>query len=355
MPNKINVKKNKDFFKFLIDVSRKKSVNPIFSNIKVVFDSRGTTWFATDGEISYFFTEEAVNEDLGSCVFNGNMFWNFLKKVKSDEILVSWNKSFFNVFDNKNNASLKLFTHDFEFKDKNNFEILCTMNTDKIRMVVESALLPVNDTNGGVLSLIVKNDSLSFLARDYRRLSLSKINIEGDFSKSFVITARQIIMEKLLDFCSKYDTIQLYSNDSEYMIQQNGEYLIFKKLTADNLNYESLCNNLNCLEYKCSLDDIKHALEFVSIMCSKLNHTVELIFNGNELTLQVIDPNQGKCVRSVDGSGEVYGSIYINTQYFLEALSLKNDDDVYLYYKSKESKFIMKSGIVTHVIMPIVR
>lgn len=356
MSNKIGVKKNKDFFKFLIDLSRKKSVNPLFNNIKVVFDNSSTTWFSTDGEISYFFIEEVDNEILGSCVFNGNIFWNFLKKVKSEFIEVEWNKSFLNLVDNNNKASLKLCSQELVCKDMSNITFLCSLPSKDIKSVIDGALLPVDDVTGGLLSLIIKQNKLNFLARDNRRLSFSEIE-EYDLGvgTGLTITARPIVMDKLLDFCDKYDAIDIYHNDNEYMIKQNNEYLIFKMLNAGDINYESLCSNLNFLEYKCDAKELSNAVDFVNIMCSKLNHTVELIFNGNELDVRVTDPNQGKCIRNLTGEGEIYGKIYLNIQYLIDVLSLKKDADIFMYYKSQESRFVLKNGIATHVIMPVIR
>lgn len=367
MSNIINIKKNRKFFKFLTDLSRKKAVEQIFNNIKVTFEEKQTTWFANDGEISYFFTEQVENSQLGFCVFNGNLFWNFLKKVKSDQIESSWNGSFLNLIDGKNKVSFKLYAKEFESgfitKDGNikiqsnhhlrEFKVITEMNTEHIKKVIENGLLAVNDEIEGILSIIIKNNKLKFLARDSRRLCITEI--DAPYDNNITITARRLIMEKVLEFATEYDKIQLYHTDSEYMVHYANEYLIFKKLKPDSLEYDNLCGHQNALSYTCKISELKEAVEFVTIMCSKLNHTAQLIFNGKDLNLQVIDPNQGKCTREIVGQGDINGSIYLNAQYLLDAIMLKNSDDITLYYKSKDRECVLINGIATHVIMPIVR
>lgn len=379
--NVINIKQIQKFIKSLTSICNKKSVDSTFNNFKIEFHQNKTIWFATDTEISYFFVDENVsNEVENTFVINAKIFSNFIKKTKSKEVYIQEKtRSSFILSDGKNSIIIKSFAGSFPQKSTDNFQKIFTFFCKTLSSIIESSKLNINEQNDGKFSLKVTKDAITFWSRDNRRLSVSEYKNESTYE--FYISLRLIVIDKILELCDSYDEIYLYQNinTSEYMIHSENEYIIFKALTKDSIDYKSIVSVKDYECCQCELKETRNVADLATMLQTKFNHTAALYFNPskqvfsqllsaetyeeNKILLKIEEITSAKFVGQINiqESSDNLSScphINVNINYLVDVLKIIQTEELSIFVsKNSQKPLIIKPtntpGMnITHVIMP---
>jgi DNA polymerase-3 subunit beta len=208
---------------------------------------------------------------------------------------------------------------------------------DEKRIYVIGSLIEKISTPDGEKLRIVSTDS--------RRLHCCDINFSGDLT---LPDENVIIPKKGLSELSKFidnsrGNIQVGIKDNHFIVQNENESIMIKLLEGDYPNYKPVINTTDMTSVEMDRTMFYTMMKRVSILTSDDFKSVILNFRDNELVVSITNPEIGESKEQmmVSYAGEEIKSAF-NPRYFMDALSVFEDDIVVINVKDNKSPCIIR-------------
>ncbi len=231
----------------------------------------------------------------------------------------------------------------------------------KVRFDLESSdlsrslkkILPVIDSNNPKPSLNgalidIKADRINFVSTDTKRLAVYTLNQSGE--KEFSISIpKKAIMELLKLF---YEKIEFFYEDS-MLIAKSENFEFFTKLINDKFpDYEKVIPKTINQRFSFKTDDFLDCLKKISVVADRM----KLHFNKNKLIFEGIslDNMEAKTELEMELNLQSEFSLNINVKHLIDFLNSIEAEEFEFEINEPNLAFIVRSGELQTVIMPVI-
>ena len=270
-----------------------------------------------------------------------------LKKTKK-EISFFYTKKELIIQDEDGFFTLFCSTEIFPEKNIDDFVNQFMLPGEILSKMIEETNISVKEEESGCMCFLLKEQSVSCLVNDRRRMSVSSSPQRNINTCSFFINPK--IKKHLIKFV---DDVHFAKKGNEFMIKTNNFFLVSKTYINTTIQPDGFLKNKNTsLSFGCNNQLLLAAVSRVLTIASFLTKSIKLTFSLNSLTIDSFDPTAGQCQVVVSGDGNINGAIFINGDYLLESLKCSTNEEVILFFQSPNQPIIIDNG-GNHIIMPI--
>ena len=338
-----------------------RSTLPILANVLLKADKNKLWLSTTDLEVSVRCAVEADVTKSGITTLPARRLVSIVKELPAEEVDFE--------IDEKNIATItcgsSLFKiiglSDEEFPPlpdfKGKFKYTLEQKAFKQMLGQISYAASADDTryvlNGLLLSF--KDEKLTMVATDGRRLGLIEANVEFPKEAEVDMIVPSKAINELEHSLGEEGELKI-SACSNQVAFEFGEILIVSKLIEDTYpNYKQVipseCDERVTLERETLLTAVKR----VALLTSEKSNSVRLTFKKNKLRIEAITPEVGEAheTMSLKYSGKEI-SVAFNPEYMMEPLRRLTTDEVYLELTDELSPGVLKcEQPFLYVLMPM--
>mgnify|MGYP003984158971 FL=1 len=338
---------------------------PILSNVLLNAVGDRLTLTATDLDVTISKTVEAKVEIDGYFTMPVKKLLSIAREVGGSQIEMDVSK---------NQCSIKSGSSAYrvngqpaeEFPPIPNFSGQTTiqMPQDTVKTMLRRTSFAVStDENRYVLNglfLIFKENKLTMVATDGRRLALAEEDVElKDDNPLEVIVPTKAIQELSRSLGDKGDVeIQITENQVSFGLKENdgtGSLIVSKLVEGAYPNYKQVIPAESKHRVTLDKEELFHALRRAEIMTSEKANSVKLTFSENNLTFTANSPEVGESreTMAIKYEGEET-SIAFNPQFFIDPLKALDEEEVHFEFTDQLSPGVVKvKHPFLYVIMPM--
>ncbi len=315
------------------------------------------TIIANDLETVFSGTYEAQVEEEGILSINSKKFFEIVREYPENTILVNEVENRWVEIGEKDSiyhimaSDYANFPETPVVEDVNFVQIA---SKDLKKMVDTSSIITCSGDEkriyvlGALLEKISGSDTekLRIVSTDSRRLNYYEADFQGDLSipETGVIIPKKGLSElsKFLDAGSESVSIGIYQNN--FVFQRENESVMIKLLEGEYPDYKPVLNCDGIVPIEMDRSMFYTLMKRISILTSEEYKSVVLNFKDNELIVTITNPEIGESKERmmVAYSGENIKSAF-NPRYFIDALSLFEEDTIALYVKGSQSPCIIRN------------
>jgi DNA polymerase III sliding clamp (beta) subunit (PCNA family) len=274
--------------------------------------------------------------------------------IHENQMVIESGKSSFTLYITSFNGKL------MEIKQNdNNVKIDAKILLQSIKSIsFATAKENIEDFNG--VFFYIKDNYLTTIGADKSRLSVySSLLINND---TIINTKKVFLKKKCTNSIQKL--LGLYTGTCVFQITESSIDFFFKNIVytsgigsfKETFNLQDILSEKRVLsKFSIKKNILKEIISRINILNNNLTYYVSLYIKDSDLFLSVYDPNNGffKEQAHIEVEQEVDNSeIKINTKYLSESVQHTEEEDIFFTIQSN-GPCILKSGNITHCIMPI--
>ncbi|BCX78541.1 DNA polymerase III subunit beta [Campylobacter sp. 19-13652] len=331
----------------------KKDASAITSHIYISAKDGTLNIRATDHEIGLAYRlNNAKIVDEGSATANGKKLLDIIKSLKDDEVMLEAINNY--LYIKQKNSKYKLPMYKFEdfpsfpnVDGKNKFNVDSIMLGRSLKKILTSIDTnnPKYELNGALLD--IKKDHINIVGTDTKRLSVYRLEANGDSEFSLIIPKKAINeIQKLF-----YDKIEIYY-DENILIAQSENFEFFTKLINGKYpDYERVIPKDLKQVIKLNRDKMIEGMKTISI----ISELMKITFEPNSILFEsVVDDNsEAKTTIEFNTNVSESFSIGVKNRYLLDFLAGIEDSEFELGFNDAGLAFVVSSKELKTVIMPI--
>ena len=332
----------------------KKDTSQITSHVFIKVQNSTLSLKATDYEIGLHVKTDIQNiYEEGEFTANGKKLLDIIRILKDKELTLEVKNDTLHISQANSNFKLPMFISN-EFPAFPSYEGKAKISIES-HTLIESLkkITPAIDTNNPKFELNgalidIKNNSLSFVATDTRRLALVTLENSSQYELSLIIPKKAIIeIQKLF-----FNNIEIYY-DNTYIIIHSEQYTFFTKLINGKFpDYTRIIpkelSKTIVLPKSMIIDSIKQITTISNDMKITLlqdNILFESLSNDNiEAKTEITH---------VTGFDEPF-VLAVNSRYILDFLSQIDDPEFTISLNSSNLPFVLEDKNFKTIVMPIV-
>ena len=315
---------------------------------------------ANDLETVFLGTYDAQVEKEGILSINSKKFFEIIREYPEDNILVNeiekrWveigkgDSIFHIVASDYENFPETPMIEDIEFielksKDlKKMVDIATIVNysgEEKRIYVIGSLIEKISQNNNGN-----NEERIRIVSTDSRRLHCCDAKFKGNFhlpDESVIIPKKGLSeLSKFID--TNKNEVKVGIKDNHFISQSSNESMMIKLLEGEYPDYKPILNDEEMIPIEMDKRMFSTLMKRISILTSDDFKSVILNFKNNELIVTITNPEIGESKEEmmISYSGEEIKSAF-NPRYFMDALSVFEDDIVIVNIKGDKSPCIIK-------------
>lgn len=338
---------------------------PILSNVLLNAVGDRLTLTATDLDVTISKTVEAKVEIDGSFTMPVKKLLSIAREVGGSQIEMDVSKNQCSIKSGSSSYRVNGLPAE-EFPPIPNFSGQTTiqMPQDTVKTMLRRTSFAVStDENRYVLNglfLIFKENKLTMVATDGRRLALAEEDVElKDDNPLEVIVPTKAIQELSRSLGDKGDVeIQITENQVSFGLKENdgtGSLIVSKLVEGAYPNYKQVIPAESKHRVTLDKEELFHALRRAEIMTSEKANSVKLTFSENNLTFTANSPEVGESreTMAIKYEGEET-SIAFNPQFFIDPLKALDEEEVHFEFTDQLSPGVVKvKHPFLYVIMPM--
>lgn len=335
-------------------VVEKKTTKPILSNALLDCSDGKLKISATDLEVGVRIEVPAQVKKSGQLAVPAKNLYEIVREIKSDDITfrikddqwleINAGRSKFKV------AGLpsKEFPTMPEFSDKKTL----VFDSAALKAMIVKTLFAVSTDEtkynlNGVYLESTGGKTLRMVATDGHRLSYNDREMTQPFNLAKpVLLPRKGVLE-LQKMIQEEDAGIPFLIEGRNVIVKQGEITLFIRLIeGDFPDYHQVIPKKNDKTVTVSKEDFNGALRRVSLLSQEHNRGVKLTFSAGHLELLCSNPDLGEAREEIECQYKgKHMEIGFNYRYFLDVLSVLDDDTVTLVLKDEVSPCIIRSEL----------
>lgn len=332
----------------------KKDASSITSHLLLEANEDKLTIKASDYEFGLSYKIKKIKiESVGFATVNGKMIADTIKNLNNEDIVLETIDNSLFIRQKSTKYKLSMFNYeDFpafpatEGKDKLELD-----SSDLSRSLKK--ILPAIDTNNPKYSLNgafldIKNEVVRFVGTDTRRLAIYSLHKNNEREFSICIPKKAILeMQKLF-----YEKTELFY-DSNILIAKNENFEFFTKLINDKFpDYERVVPKQINQKFTFKTEDFIDSLKRISVVTDKM----KLHFTPNKLVFEGIslDNMEAKTELDLELNVSENFALSIKIRYLMDFLNSIETEEFELLVNEPNLSFIVKSGDLQTIIMPVI-
>lgn len=337
---------------------------PILSNVLIKAEGDRLELTATDLDVTIVCSVSAQVAKPGSTTLPVKRFFGILRELPSAEIEIE--------VDDKNVCSVQSGSSFYKLNGiaaeefpplpqfKENKKVL--LPQEKVRSMLRktSFAISTDETryvlNGIFISL--KEDKVTMVATDGRRLALVEEEITTDAQGEFIVPTKAINeLNRLLQTRGEVE-IKFTDNQAAFSMrdEKGGNVLLISKLVEGNYpNYRQVIPNETKERIALGREEFLHALRRAEFMTSEKSNSVKLSFTNNLLAITANTPEvgEGRETITINYKGKDI-AIAFNPNYLMDPLKALENDEIFLELNDELSPGVVKiNGPFLYVLMPM--
>ncbi len=337
---------------------------PILSNVLLRGEGNRLELTATDLDVSISGSVEAQISKGGSVTLPVKRLFSIVRELPVGEIEMEIDEksvcslragaSFYKI----NGLAAEEFPPLPQFKENKKV----TLPQEKVKAMLKRTSFAIStDETRYVLNgifVILKQDKVTMVATDGRRLALAEEEIGTDAQGEFIVPTKAINeLNRLLGTAGEVE-IKFTDNQVAFTLkdEKGGSILLISKLVEGNYpNYKQVIPQEAKERIALSREELLHALRRAEIMTSEKTNSVKLTFSKNTLSINANTPEVGEGRESiaVNYKGNDL-SIAFNPTYMMDPLKALDGDEVFLELTDELSPGVIKiNGPFLYVLMPM--
>ncbi|HEY1172820.1 MAG TPA: DNA polymerase III subunit beta [Verrucomicrobiae bacterium] len=337
---------------------------PILSNVLLRGEGTRLELTATDLDVSISGSVEAQIAKGGSVTLPVKRLFSIVRELPAGEIELEIDEksvcslragaSFYKI----NGLAAEEFPPLPQFKENKKV----TLPQEKVKAMLKRTSFAIStDETRYVLNgifVILKQDKVTMVATDGRRLALAEEEIGTDAQGEFIVPTKAINeLNRLLGTAGEVE-IKFTENQVAFTLkdEKGGSILLISKLVEGNYpNYKQVIPQESKERIALSREELLHALRRAEIMTSEKTNSVKLTFSKNTLSINANTPEVGEGRESiaVNYKGNDL-SIAFNPTYMMDPLKALDGDEVFLELTDELSPGVIKiNGPFLYVLMPM--
>ncbi|ANE35113.1 DNA polymerase III, beta subunit [Campylobacter iguaniorum] len=332
----------------------KKDLSSINSHIFISAKDGILNIKATDHEIGLAYKiKNTIIQDEGSATANGKKLLDIIKSLKDGDIMLETIQN--HLYIKQNNSKYRLpmqNSQDFpafpNLENKKKFDINAGALSKSLRKI-SSSIEAINskiELTGALID--IKKDYINLVGTDTRRLSVYKLDISSDNDPFSLIIPKKAIVEIQKLF---FEDIEIYYDENTFIaVSQNFEF--FTKLI--NGRYPDY-NRVIPTEVKQSLilnrEKIIEGIKTISM----LSELIKITFTQDNISFESIneDNSEAKTVIEYKNNLNEDFMLGIKSKFILDFLSSIEDSEFNLGFNGSGLPFVLSSGDLKTVVMPV--
>lgn len=332
----------------------KKDLSSINSHVLMSVKNNVLTVKATDGEIglSYKIERLSVNEE-GEATANGKKLLDIIKSLKPGQIILETIEKY--IYIKQNNSKYKLPMHnvsDFpqfpDINDKSKFEIdagILGRSLKKILPCIEQTN-PKIEITGALID--IQKENINLVSTDGRRLSLYNIKTNSQEELKLIIPKKAISeIQKLFN-----GEIEIYYDLNVFIATSKSFEFYTKLINGKYPSYEKIIEDKQ-FENKITLDR-ENFIEGIKTI-SMLSETLKITFNSENIVFENHNDDNSEAKTNLEFKTNIEESfsLIVRSKALLDFLFNIEESSFSFGYNDSKSRFILESGDLKTVIVPI--
>lgn len=339
-----------------------KTTLPILKGIYIETVGHQLKLVATDLEIGIEHVIDANIKKEGSVVIDARLFSEIIRKLPDAEVHVSLQEDhqLYIKCENSEFNILSYNSEDFpelpEIQDDDTYEISQDLFKSMIRQTVFATS---QDESRPVLTGVlieIEDDYLNMVALDGYRLALRKGKIQSSVDNKVIIPAKTLHEINRI-MTEKEENISIHLSQNHALFNIDDVKIITRLLEGDFINYKQILPKEYKTKVKVKTKSLLDSIERASLVAREgKNNLVKLTIFENKMEI-TSNSELGKVFEEifVELEGEKI-QIAFNAKYFIDALKIVEDEEIYLEFTTNLSPGILKpvsSDLYTYLILPV--
>ena len=344
-----------------------KTTMPVLEGILIQTNDKEVKLTTYDLEIGIEYIIECDVKEQGNTVVNATMFSEIIRKLPDTEITISINEN--NLLEIECEGSLyKLATmnpEEFPELPKINIDNSIEIEQNLLKNMIRKTIFAVsNEENRPIFTgclFEVENNKLNVVAVDGYRLAL-KTNILNSAANNF----HAVIPGKTLNEINKiildsFDTIKIGISKNQALFEMENCKIVTRILDGEFLNYKSVIPSTWETRIKVNKNSLQDCFERIILISSssiekEKKYPVKISIEIGKVVISCTN-------QTGDAKEEIYVAtegknleVGFNPRYFLDALKVIEDEEVYIEFGTNISPCIIRpveSEEYKYMILPI--
>ncbi len=367
----INKKKLEKCISIALKAISEKTPFPILSHFRFEASQEKIKVSATDLEVGIEVSEEAEVSEEGSFAVPAKLFNN---------IIISINNELIELYKDELGSELLIKSGDYECSlmtlHSEEFPVIPRSDEESIFSIIQKDLkeavthvqfsaASLEETRAvltGILIIINKSEA-SFVATDGKRLSNIKVPVEYNESEELKFILPKKILSEISGFLKKTDDPVYIGVKNSQMFFKTGDIFVISRLLEG--NYPNFAQVIpDYLKYKILISRLQFlsSMKFILTLSKEKDfpNLIKMEISSGKILLRSSTRDMGNAFKEIscDYEGE-YMEIAFNGQYFVDALDVISENEIYFEFNDSHSPGIIRPVFEKYsynyisVIMPI--
>ena len=326
---------------------------PILEGIYIQTNNNELKLTTYDLELGIEYIIEAEIEEEGNTVVNATMFSEIIRRLPDADIKIKINENNLLVIECEGSL-YKLSTMDpEEFPELPKIEIENSLETDQIslRNMIKKTIFAVsNEENRPIFTgclFETNKNKLNIVAVDGFRMGWVSKNLEKETEQFKAVIPGKTLNEVNKILTDSFDNIRIGISKNQGIFEMENCKIVTRLLDGEFFKYESAIPGTWETRIKVNKNILQSCLERVSLISSssiekEKKYPVKITIDVGKITLSCTN-------QTGDAKEELYLEtegkkleIGVNPKYFLDALKVIEDEEVYIEFGSDISPYIIK-------------
>lgn len=336
---------------------------PILKGIHLEAQENQLKLVATDLEIGIENVIEAEVINEGAFVIDAKLFGEIIRKLPDDNVevkLIDSNQ----VFIRCQSAEFNVLCHNADdfpelpiIEEENNCSIAHELFRNMIRQTVFATS---QDESRPILTGVlmeIDNNSFNMVALDGYRLALRKGRIESELNSKVVIPSRTLLELSRIISSDEEEKVDICITENHGQFKFGKTKIISRLLEGEFINYKQIIPKEFKSKVKINTKSLLNSIERASLLAKEgKNNLVKFIVSDDKVII-TSNSELGKVHEEImiTLEGEDL-EIAFNSKYFMDALKVFDEEEIYLNFTTNISPGIFKpvnNDNYTYLVLPV--
>lgn len=341
-----------------------KTTKPILECILVEAENGKIRLTANNLNLGIETVIEGTILEEGSTAISAKLFSDIVRKLPDSEILIETNDDYKVIIQcEKSNFRIPCWdSQDFpEITDvsrKNSISI----SQLALRDVIRQTIFSISDNENSKMMtgelFEVKDNVLTVVSLDGKRISLRKVSLKGENSDVSAIVPGKTLQEvlKIINGGAD-DAVDIYFSDTDMQFEFGSTKVVSRLIDGQYYKIGHMLSMDTPVEIRCSRSELSGCLDRAMLLIQETDKKPVIMNVKDDGNLYIhLDTNMGSLHEEMEiekNGGEII--IGFNPSYLMDALRVIDDDDVHIFMKDSKSPCIIKDQDETfaYIILPI--
>lgn len=339
-----------------------KTTMPILESILIEAENDVVKLTGNDMEMGIETIVPAIIDNEGSVLVDAKMFFEFIRKMPSDEIVITSDDTSVNFRSGKSEIKLSV-------KDKDEFPALTqieknnkiTMSQFTLREMIRQTIISISTNESSKLMtgelFEIKDDEFKITSLDGYRISIRKVNLKESFNPVKVVIPGKTLNEivKIINGGID-DEVNIYFDDKHVLFEFDDTIVLSRLIEGEYYKIDQMLSGDYETKISINKTELFGCIDRASLLIkdSEKKPIVLNITNGN------INIEVNSSIGFMDENIDIIKDgpdimIAFNPKFILDALRVIDDENIDIYFINSKAPFFIKNedNSYVYLIVPV--